>query len=133
MSCVMAQTKTSNTSWCGGTGQDVGSKGMKCEIYKFQEATSLLINKILFTKLSNQRTTQQVIKVKFAASAITALQKPAEAYLVGLVIGTHLCATHNMQIIIIQKVIHLAGCICGEPDLLSVAVTNTLDCSLLIP
>ena len=46
--------------------------------------------------------------------AILCLQEAAEAYLVGLMEDTNLCAIHAKRVTIMPKDIQLAQCICGE-------------------
>ena len=50
----------------------------------------------------------------FQGHAIICLQEAAEAYVVGLMEDTNLCAIHAKRVTIMPKDIQLACCICGE-------------------
>ena len=53
-------------------------------------------------------------ELHFEGQAILALQEAAEAYLVGLMEDTNLCAIHAKRVTIMAKDIQLARRICGE-------------------
>ncbi|CAO2188529.1 unnamed protein product [Urochloa humidicola] len=54
------------------------------EIRKYQRSTELLIRKLAFQRLVREITQDFKINLRFQSSAVAALQKAAEAYLVGL-------------------------------------------------
>ncbi|XP_003477289.1 histone H3.3A-like [Cavia porcellus] len=75
------------------------------EIRRFQKSTELLICE-----------TSQDFKtdLRFQSAAIGALQEASEAYLVGLIEDTNLCAIHAKRVTIMPKDIQLARHIRGE-------------------
>ena len=85
------------------------------EIWQFQKSTELLIRKLPFSWLVHE-IAQEVGKCDlcFQGSAIICLQEAAEAYLVGLMEDTNLCAIHAKWVTIMPKDIQLACCIWGE-------------------
>ena len=85
------------------------------EIWQFQKSTELLIRKLPFSQLVH-KITLEVGKYDlcFQGSAITCLQEAAEAYVVGLMEDTNLCAIHAKRVTIMPKDIQLACCIWGE-------------------
>jgi histone H3 len=54
------------------------------------------------------------LDVRFQGSAVLALQEASEAYLVGLLEDTHLCALHAKRVTIMPQDMHLARRIRGE-------------------
>ena len=85
------------------------------EIWWFQKSTELLIRKLPFSWLVHE-IALQVGKpdLHFQGSAIICLQEAAEAYLVGLLEDTNICAIHVKWVTIMPKDIQLAHCIWGE-------------------
>ena len=80
------------------------------EIRRYQKSTELLIRKLPFNRLV--REIAQDFKVQ--AQAIGALQEASEAYLVGLLEDTNLCAIHAKRVTIMPKDIQLARRIRGK-------------------
>ena len=85
------------------------------EIQQFQKSTELLIRKLPFSQLVCE-IVQAVGKTDrhFQGSAIICLQEAAEAFLVGLMEDTNLCAIHAKRVTIMPKDIQLARHIWGE-------------------
>jgi len=78
------------------------------EIRRYQKSTEHLIRKFPF-----QRTVYEIAQdfrtdLRFQGSSVLALQEAAEAYLVGLLENTNLCAIHAKRFTVMPKDIHLA-------------------------
>ena len=84
------------------------------EIRKYQKTTELLIRKLPFQRLVREIAQDFKTDVRFQGSAILALQEAAEAYLIGLLEDTNLCAIHAKRVTIMPKDIQLSRRIRGE-------------------
>jgi histone H3 len=84
------------------------------EIRKYQKSTELLIRKLPFQRLVRELAQDFMTDLRFASSAVLALQEASEAYLVGLFEDTNLCALHSKRVTIMPKDIQLARRIRGE-------------------
>eukprot|EP00957_Ditylum_brightwellii_P137067 10451307-Ditylum_brightwellii.AAC.1 len=94
------------------------SRALK-EIRHFQQTSDLLLQKLPFQCLVREITEEicqecGIQLKKFQSTAILALQKASEAYLVGLFKDTHLCAIHAKHVVIMKKDMDLALRIRGE-------------------
>ena len=85
------------------------------EIRRYQKSTKLLIRKLPFQRLVRE-IAQDLGKMSicFQSGAIIALQEASEAYLVGLLEDSNLCAIHAKRVTIMPKDIQLACHIRGE-------------------
>ena len=85
------------------------------EIRRYQKSTELLIRKLPFQRLVRE-IAQDLGKmsIRFQSGAIIALQEASEAYLVGLLEDSNLCAIHAKRVTIMPKDIQLACRIRGE-------------------
>ena len=85
------------------------------EIWHYQKSTELLIRKLPFQRLVRE-IVQDLgkMRIHFQSGAIMALQEASEAYLVGLLEDSNLCAIHMKRVTIMPKDIQLARCIRGE-------------------
>ena len=85
------------------------------EIRRYQKSTELLIRKLPFQRLVRE-IAQDLSKmsIRFQSGAIIALQEASEAYLVGLLEDSNLCAIHAKRVTIMPKDIQLARRIRGE-------------------
>ena len=85
------------------------------EILRYQKSTELLIRKVPFQRLVRE-IAQDLGKmsIRFQSGAIIALQEASEAYLVGLLKDSNLCAIHAKRVTIMPKDIQLARRIRGE-------------------
>ena len=85
------------------------------EIRRYQKSTELLIRKLPFQRLVRE-IAQDLGKMnmRFQSGAIMALQEASEAYLVGLLEDSNLCAIHAKRVTIMPKDIQLACRIRGE-------------------
>jgi len=84
------------------------------DIRKFQRSGELLLSKLPFQRLAREVAQEYTNSPRFQASAVLALQKAAEAYLVGLFQDAQLCAVHAKRVTVMSKDIQLARRICGE-------------------
>ena len=84
------------------------------EIRKYQKSTELLIRKLPFQRLVREITEDYRSSLRFQSTAIMALQEAAEAYLVGIMEDTNLCALHAKRVTIMPKDMQLARRIRGS-------------------
>ena len=130
--CKQPQPKTKKTkkkgkAQGGGKTLPASQKGMKKphryrpgtvalhEIRRYQKSTELLIRKLPFQQLVREIVQDLGNKdIRFQSGAIIALQEASEAYLVGLLEDSNLCAIHVNRVTIMPKDIQLARRIRGE-------------------
>ena len=84
------------------------------EIRKYQKNTELLIRKLPFQRLVRECAQDFMTDLRFASSAVLALQEASESYLVGLMEDSNLCAIHAKRVTIMPKDMQLARRIRGE-------------------
>ena len=85
------------------------------EIRWYQKSTELLIRKLPFQRLVRELAQDLgKVNVRFQSGAIMALQEASEAYLIGLLEDSNLCAVHAKRVTIMPKDIQLAWRIRGE-------------------
>ena len=84
------------------------------EIRRYQKSTELLIRKLPFQRLAREIAQDINMDLRFQSSALMALQEASEAYLVGLLEDTNLCAIHAKRVTFMPKDIQLARRIRGE-------------------
>ena len=84
------------------------------EIRRYQKSTDLLIRKLPFQQLLSEIAQHFTTDLRFQSSAVMALQKASEAYLVGLYEDTYLCAIHAKRMTIMPEDIQLARRIRGQ-------------------
>ena len=74
------------------------------EIRRYQKSTELLIRKLPFQRLVRE-IAQDLgkINIRFQSGAIMALQEASEAYLVGLLEDSNLCAVHAKRVTIMPR------------------------------
>ena len=84
------------------------------QIRKYQKSTELLIRKLPFQRLVREVAQDFKCDLRFQSTALMALQEAAEAYLVGIMEDTNLCAIHAKRVTIMPKDMQLARCIRGE-------------------
>ena len=82
------------------------------EIRRYQKSTDLLIRKLPFRRLVREIAKHFESDIRFRGSTVLALWGAAEAYPVGLLEDTNLCATHFNYVTIMPKDIQLARQIC---------------------
>ena len=84
------------------------------EIRRYQRSSDLLIQRMPFQRLVREIAQTHNPYLRFQSGAILALQESAEAYLVGLLEDSNLCAIHVKRVTIMPKDIQLARQIRGE-------------------
>ena len=83
------------------------------KIRRYQKSTDLIIRKLSFQRLVQNKSQDFKINLCFQGSAVLALQEAAGAYLVGLFKDTNLCAIYATCVIIVTKDGELACLIQG--------------------
>ena len=84
------------------------------EIRRYQKTAELLIRKLPLSRLVREIAQDFKTDLRFQPQVIGVLQEAAEAYLVGLLEDTNLCAIHAKRATIMPKDIQLARRIRGE-------------------
>ena len=78
------------------------------EIRRYQKSSELLIRRMPFQRLVREIAQVHNPYVRFQSGAILALQESVEAYLVGLLEDSNLCAIHAKRVTIMPKDMQLA-------------------------
>eukprot|EP00804_Cyclotella_cryptica_P023442 CCRYP_012108-RA/>CCRYP_012108-RA protein AED:0.06 eAED:0.02 QI:0/-1/0/1/-1/0/1/0/139 len=78
------------------------------EIRKYQKSTDLLIRKLPFRRFLREVTQDFHGDMRYQATALAASQEASEAYLIGLVEDTNLCAIHARRVTIMPKDMQLS-------------------------
>ena len=78
------------------------------EIRRYQKSSELLIQRMPFQRLVREIAQVHNPYVRFQSGAILALQESVEAYLVGLLEDSNLCAIHAKRVTIMPKDMQLA-------------------------
>ena len=78
------------------------------EIQKYQKGADLLIKRIPFQRLVKEIVQKRREGLKLQSLAVLALQEAGEAFLVGLLEQTNLCAIHAKRVTIMPRDIQLA-------------------------
>ena len=84
------------------------------EIRRYQKNTELLIRKLPFQRLVREVAQDFLTDIRFASSAVLALQEASESYLVGLMEDSNLAAIHAKRVTIMPKDMQLARRLRGE-------------------
>ena len=84
------------------------------EIRRYQKSSELLIRRMPFQRLVREIAQTHNPYLQFQSGAILALQESVEAYLVGLLEDSNLCAIHAKIVTIMPKDMQLARRIRGE-------------------
>lgn len=84
------------------------------EIRRYQKSTDLLIRRAPFGRLVREITAYFKHDMRWAATAVEALQEAAEAVLAALFADANLCALHARRITLLPKDIQLARRIRGD-------------------
>lgn len=84
------------------------------EIRRYQRSTELLCRKLPFQRLVREIARAYKQDLRFQSAAIGALQEATEAYMVGLLEDTNLCAIHSKRVTIMPRDLQLARRIRGE-------------------
>ena len=84
------------------------------EIRRFQKSTELLIRRMPFQRLVREIAQTYSLYLRFQSGAVLALQEAVEAYLVGLLEDSNLCAIQAKRVTIMPRDMQLAQQIRGE-------------------
>jgi histone H3 len=84
------------------------------EIRRYQKSTQLLLRKLPFQRLVRELGNDFMSDYRFTSSAFLAMQEASEAYLVGILEDSNLCAIHAKRVTIYPKDIQLTRRIRGE-------------------
>jgi histone H3 len=84
------------------------------EIRKYQKTTELLISRLPLERWVRDIAQDFKTDLRFQSSSILAVQESCEAFIIGLLEDTNLCAIHAKRVTIMPKDIALARRIRGE-------------------
>ena len=84
------------------------------QIKKFQKSTDLLMRKAPFQRLVRELATGHKEGLRWAASAVAALQESTESYITGLLSDSNLCALHARRVTLMSRDVALARRLRGE-------------------
>ena len=84
------------------------------DIKRYRKGTEMLIRKLPFQRLVREIAQTSKDGVRFAASAVLAMQEATEAHLVNLFADTCLCAIHGGRVTIQPRDLQLARRLRGE-------------------
>ncbi|DBB10171.1 hypothetical protein WJX82_001468 [Trebouxia sp. C0006] len=90
-----------------------GANALK-EIRKYQKSTELLIRRAPFQRLVREITRDFQADFRWQVRAVEALQEAAEAYLVGMLEDSNICAIHAKRVTIMPRDMQLARRIRGD-------------------
>jgi histone H3 len=84
------------------------------QIKRYQKSTETLMRKAPFQRLVRELATGHKDGLKWAASAVAALQEATEAYVTGLLSDSNLCALHAKRVTLMTRDLQLARRLRGE-------------------
>ena len=84
------------------------------EVRKLQKSTELLVRKAPFQRLVRELATSHKAGLRFQASAVLAIQDATEAYMVGLLGDSNLCAIHAKRVTLFSRDLKLARRLRGD-------------------
>ncbi|KAM5298674.1 histone H3.2-like [Ctenodactylus gundi] len=84
------------------------------EIRRYRKFSELLVRKLPFQRPVREMAQDLKTDLRFQSSAVISLQEASEAYLVGIVEDTNLCAIYSKRVTIMPRDIQLACGIRGE-------------------
>ena len=84
------------------------------QIRKFQRGTELLIRKAPFQRLVRESAQQQKDGLRWAASAVAAVQEATESYIISLLSDANLCALHSRRVTAMPRDLQLARRLRGD-------------------
>ena len=90
-----------------------GTRALR-EIRHMQKTTHLLIKKLPFQRLVREIAQDFKTDLRFQLQAVMALQEASEAYMIGLLEDSNLCAIHAKRVTIMPKDIQLSRRLRGE-------------------
>ena len=84
------------------------------EIAKYQKGTQMLLRKAPFQRLVRSLATSQKENLRWAASAVAALQEATEAHIISLLGDANLLSLHSKRVTLMSRDIQLARRLRGE-------------------
>ncbi len=84
------------------------------QIRKFQKGTELLIRKAPFQRLVREAAQAQKEGLRWAASAVAAVQEATESYIISLLSDANLAALHSRRVTALPRDLQLARRLRGE-------------------
>ena len=84
------------------------------QIKKLQKGTDLLCQKAPFQRLVRAVAAQQKAGLRFAATALAALQESTESYIISLLADANLCSLHAKRVTAMPSDLNLARRLRGE-------------------
>jgi histone H3/H4 len=84
------------------------------QIKKLQKSTDLLMQKAPFQRLVRAKAQEQKNGLRFAASALAALQESTESYIISLLGDANLCSLHAKRVTAMPSDLNLARRLRGE-------------------
>ena len=84
------------------------------QIKSYQKSTNLLLRKAPFQRLVRELAGNYKDGLRFASSAVLALQEATESYIVSVLSDTNLAAIHAKRVTIMPRDLHLARRLRGE-------------------
>ena len=84
------------------------------QIKKLQKSTDLLIQKAPFQRLVRGIAQEHKAGLRFAASALAALQESTESYVISLLADANLCSLHAKRVTAMPSDLNLARRLRGE-------------------
>ena len=114
---VAKKAKKASTGSSAGTKRTIrfrpGTVALR-QIRKLQKGTELLIQKAPFQRLVRETAEKHKTGLRFAASALAALQESTEAYVISLLADANLCALHAKRVTAMPSDLQLARRLRGE-------------------
>lgn len=84
------------------------------EIRRFQKTSNLLIRRAPFQRMVREVANVAKAGLRWQSAALAAMQEATEAYVVGLLSDSNLCALHARRVTVMPRDIHLARRLRGE-------------------
>lgn len=109
----VGSSKASTTSKKAPTKFRPGTLALR-DIKRYQKGTEMLLRKLPFQRLVREIAQTSKDGVRFAASAVLAMQEATEAHLINLFADTCLCAIHGRRVTIQPRDLQLARRLRGE-------------------
>ncbi len=114
---ALGQKKTAKSSGSSGVKKArrfrSGTVALR-QIKKAQKGTELLLRRAPFARLIKEIASGAKEGLRFQSSAVLALQESTEAYTIGLLSDSNLCAIHAKRVTVMTKDLALARRLRGE-------------------
>jgi len=84
------------------------------QVRKLQKTTNTLIRKAPFQRMVRAVANAQKDGLRWQSAAVSAMQEATEAYIIGVLSDSNLCALHARRVTVMPRDIHLARRLRGE-------------------